>query len=218
MHPINIAPSILSANFAHLMDDIHRIENNATMLHIDVMDGHYVPNITMGVPVIQSIRKETNMIFDVHLMIESPEKLVDIFADAGSDIITFHIETSDDPDKLIEHIHQLGKRAGISIHPDTPIEKVFPYLAKIDLILIMAVRPGFGGQKFLPQSLTRVEIVRKKLDDINSKAILSVDGGVTTITAPQIICSGADVLVAGSAVFGKENPEKALEELRTCVM
>ena len=158
MRDIEIAPSILAADFGYLMRDIQKVENNAEYLHIDVMDGHYVNNISFGIPVIQSIRKYTNMKFYTHLMITNPEKYIKAFADAGSDNI--HVECAKDPDKLIDEIKALGLSAGISIHPDTPIEKVYPYIGKVDIILIMTVYPGFGGQGYLPSSDERIRKLR----------------------------------------------------------
>ena len=193
MKDIEIAPSILAADFGYLMRDIKAVENNAEYLHIDVMDGHYVNNISFGIPVIQSIRKYTDMKFYTHLMITNPEKYIKAFADAGSDNITFHLECSDDPDKLIEEIRSLGLSAGISIHPDTPVEKVFPYIGKVDIILIMTVYPGFGGQGYLPSSNERIAKLVKEVYD-----------------------AGARLFVAGSTVFNAEDPAKAIEDLKSC--
>ena len=191
MRDIEIAPSILAADFGYLMRDIQKVENNAEYLHIDVMDGHYVNNISFGIPVIQSIRKYTNMKFYTHLMITNPEKYIKAFADAGSDNITFHVECAKDPDKLIDEIKALGLSAGISIHPDTPIEKVFPYIGKVDIILIMTVYPGFGGQGYLPSSDERIRKLRAAIDEAGSDTVISVDGGVTRANIKQIYDAGA---------------------------
>lgn len=218
MRDFEIDPSILSADFGHLAEEISKVENHATYLHIDVMDGHYVPNITFGVPVVKSIRSESKMIFDVHLMIENPMAFVEAFAEAGADMITFHVETVDDPYPVIEKIHSLGKRAGMSIHPDTPIEKILPYVEACDLILIMSVRPGFGGQHFMEESLERIAAVRKIVDEKGLDTIISVDGGICTDTIDRVVKAGANLLVAGSAVFSNHDHAKAIEELRACVL
>ncbi|MCR4767976.1 MAG: ribulose-phosphate 3-epimerase [Saccharofermentans sp.] len=216
MRDIEIAPSILAADFGYLMRDIQKVENNAEYLHIDVMDGHYVNNISFGIPVIQSIRKYTNMKFYTHLMITNPEKYIKAFADAGSDNITFHVECAKDPDKLIDEIKALGLSAGISIHPDTPIEKVFPYIGKVDIILIMTVYPGFGGQGYLPSSDERIRKLRAAIDEAGSDTVISVDGGVTRANIKQIYDAGARLFVAGSTVFNDEDPAKAIEDLIKC--
>ncbi|MBP5491747.1 MAG: ribulose-phosphate 3-epimerase [Clostridiales bacterium] len=218
MSDVVVAPSILSADFGHLADEIKQVEGDTTFLHIDVMDGHYVPNITFGIPVIQSIRKQTNLIFDVHLMITNPLDFIEVFAKSGADMITFHIETVDDPDEAIDKIHALGKRAGMSIHPDTPIEKILPYVAKCDLILIMSVRPGFGGQSFMEESLDRIAAVRKAADESGKDIIISVDGGICTKTAARVAKAGANYLVAGSAVFSNDDHAAAIKELLKCAM
>jgi len=218
MNNFDIAPSMLSADFGYLMKDIKEIEPETNYLHIDVMDGHYVPNLSIGVPIIKSIRKYTDMVFDVHLMISNPEKYIKTFADVGSDIITFHIECSDDCEGLIDEIHGLGKKAGVAIHPDTPIEAIYPYLSKVDLVLIMSVRPGFGGQGYLDGSSERIAAVRAELDKIGSEAVLSVDGGINVKTIKEAYDAGARLLVAGSAVFGKEDQAGAIRELKACVL
>ena len=216
MKDIEIAPSILAADFGYLMRDIKAVENNAEYLHIDVMDGHYVNNISFGIPVIQSIRKYTDMKFYTHLMITNPEKYIKAFADAGSDNITFHVECTDDPDKLIEDIKALGCTAGISIHPDTPIEKVFPFIGKVDIILIMTVYPGFGGQGYLPSSNERIAKLRKAIDEQGADTVISVDGGITLANVKEVYDAGARLFVAGSTVFNAEDPAKAIEDLKSC--
>lgn len=216
MSYIDIAPSILAADFGYLMRDIKKVEGHAEYLHIDVMDGHYVNNISFGIPVIQSIRKYTDMKFYTHLMITEPEKYIKAFADAGSDNITFHVECSEDPEKLIEDIKALGCTAGISIHPDTPIEKVFPFIGKVEIILIMTVYPGFGGQGYLPSSNERIAKLRKAIDDAGADTIISVDGGITLGNVKEVYDAGARLFVAGSTVFNAEDPAKAIEDLKSC--
>ena len=216
MKDLDIAPSILAADFGYLMRDIKAVENNCEYLHIDVMDGHYVDNISLGIPVIQSIRKYTDIKFYTHLMITEPEKYIKAFADCGSDNITFHLECAKDPDKLIDEIKALGKSAGISIDPDTPVEAVFPYIGKVDIILIMTVYPGFGGQGYLTSSDERIRKLRKAIDEQGADTIISVDGGVKKSNIKEIYDAGARLFVAGSAVFNAEDPGKAVEELKAC--
>ena len=214
MRNIQIAPSILSADFGNLLADIRKIEKDTDILHIDVMDGHFVPNISFGIPIIKSIRSRTDLQFDVHLMITNPEEYIRAFSEAGADIVTFHIETVQDPASMIRMIHGLGKKAGISLNPDTAVETLFPFLPDLDLVLIMSVYPGFGGQSFMAEAPARIRAVRDELDRIGSNAWLSVDGGVSEKTAPVILSSGATLLVAGSAVFGDPNPEDAIKRLK----
>ncbi|MCR4556990.1 MAG: ribulose-phosphate 3-epimerase [Saccharofermentans sp.] len=216
MKDIGIAPSILAADFGYLMRDIKAVENNADYLHIDVMDGHYVNNISFGIPVIQSIRKYTDMKFFTHLMITNPEQYIKAFADAGSDNITFHVECSEDPDALIDEIRALGKSAGISVHPDTPVEKVFPYIGKVDIILVMTVYPGFGGQGYLESSDERIRRLRKEIDDRHADTVISVDGGVCAENIKKIYEAGARLFVAGSSVFHADDPAAAVDELKRC--
>jgi ribulose-phosphate 3-epimerase len=216
MNDLGIAPSILAADFGYLMRDIKAVEGNAEYLHIDVMDGHYVNNISFGIPVIESIRKYTDMKFYTHLMITNPEKYIKAFADAGSDNITFHIECTEDPDSLIKEIESYGKTAGIAVHPDTPVEKVFPYIGKVKIILIMTVYPGFGGQGYLPESGGRIKKLKAAIDEAKADTIISVDGGVAESTIKEIYDAGARLFVAGSAVFRADDPAKAIEELKKC--
>ncbi len=213
---VKIAPSILSADFGCLAEEIRKIEKDADFLHIDVMDGHYVPNISFGVPIVCSIRPRTDLLFDVHLMITNPLDFIEPFAVAGADYITVHIETVDDPAEAIRLIHSYGKKAGLSIHPDTDIESVFPYLLQADLILIMSVYPGFGGQSFLKEAPERIHIIRSKLDEIGSEALLSVDGGISEQTAPLAVAAGATLLVTGKAVFGALDPVEMIRRLKAC--
>lgn len=215
MRDYELSPSLLSADFGYVMRDVDSITPYCNYLHLDVMDGHYVPNLTIGVPVIKSIRKHSDLIFDTHLMITNPEEFIEPFADAGSDYITFHIECTNEPFKLIEKIRKLGKKAGVAIHPDTPAQALYPFLEKdaCDLILVMSVRPGFGGQSYIPESTSRIAEYRRLLDENGSDALLSVDGGINVNTIKEAADAGAKLLVAGSAVFGKEDPGLAAKAL-----
>jgi len=220
MREFEIAPSLLSADFGYLMRDVEAVTPYCDYLHIDVMDGHYVPNLTIGIPVIKTLRPHTRLKFDTHLMITNPEKYIKEFSDAGSDIITFHIECSNEPFKLISEIRSLGKLAGVSIHPDTPIEKINPFTAKgvCDNILVMSVRPGFGGQSYMDCSNERISYIREKLDENGSSAVLSVDGGISEKTIRDAKSAGARYFVAGSSVFGKDDPGLAAKRLYDCLV
>ena len=212
---IKIAPSILSADFANLERDIHRI-STADYVHVDVMDGVFVPNISIGLPVLQSIRKVTDMFLDVHLMIVEPVRYVERFCDAGADLVTVHVE-SDTPENIhaaIDKIHAKGKKAGIVLKPATPAEAVLPYLEKVELILVMTVEPGFGGQKFMADMMPKVTAIRKLIDEKNPACELEVDGGVAPDTCKTCIDAGANVLVAGSAVEKAPDIPARIAELR----
>lgn len=211
MSEIIVSPSILSADFANLERDIKRVEEaGAKWLHIDVMDGHFVPNITIGVPVVASIKKVTNLTLDVHLMIENPEKYIEPFAKAGADILTFHYEATNNADILIKKIKSLGVKAGMSIKPKTPADVAFPYLNDLDLLLVMTVEPGFGGQKFMRDCA-------EKISEIKSKApkdlIIQVDGGINAETARICTEYGANSLVAGNYIYKSDNIQDAIKSL-----
>ncbi|MBF0252687.1 MAG: ribulose-phosphate 3-epimerase [Candidatus Omnitrophica bacterium] len=207
---ILIAPSILSADFASLGEEIKAIERaGADWVHIDVMDGVFVPNITIGPLVVKSLRPVTDLIFDVHLMIKDPEKYIDQFAQAGSDIITFHNEATVDPEKVIKQIRDKGKKVGISIKPNTELSTIVNFLDKVDMVLIMTVEPGFGGQSFMKDMMIKVKELRSIF-----KGIIEVDGGINKETAKIAINSGVDVLVAGTAVFGENDYREAIESLK----
>ncbi len=210
-----LAPSILAADFGHLTEDVRKVEGICRYLHLDIMDGHYVPNISFGMPVVETLRPYTDMIFDCHLMVAEPDRYIKAFADIGCDMITFHYECSDDPFALIDEIRSLGKKAGIAVHPDTPAEKIYPFLEKgaVDLILVMSVVPGFGGQKYMHSATERLSDFRSRLDKNGSDALLSVDGGINTVTIKEAAAAGATLIVAGSAVFGKEDITGAASDL-----
>ena len=213
---IKISPSILSADFSKLGEDVKNIEiAGADYIHIDVMDGSFVPNITIGNEVIKSIRGVTALPFDVHLMINNPDNHVNAFAEAGSDIITIHAEASIHLDRSLALIQSYGKKAGVSLVPSTHEDALDYVLEKLDLILVMTVNPGFGGQKFLDSQLKKIENIRKKIDRLGKKIDLQVDGGVNPITAKLAISAGADVLVAGSYIFGSGNYADAILKLRS---
>lgn len=214
MPKVIVSPSILSSDFANLGRDIRMIEKaGADWVHIDVMDGHFVPNISIGIPVVKSIRKVTKLPFDVHLMIENPKKYIKAFADAGADIITFHFEAVERKDvvAIADYIKSLGLKAGISIKPKTNVEEIIEYIGYFDLILIMTVEPGFGGQQFIPECAQKISILRQFADE---KLIIQVDGGINSQTARVCTRLGANSLVAGNYIFNAENIEEAIKSLR----
>lgn len=212
---IKIAPSILSADFAHLARDIEAI-STADYVHVDVMDGLFVPNISIGIPVVKSIRPTTSLPLDVHLMIERPVRYVEQFCDAGGDLITCHVEADTEENILaaIDRIHAKGKRAGVVVKPKTPASAVLPFIDKVELILVMTVEPGFGGQKFMADQMPKVAAIRKLINERNPACELEVDGGVAPDTCQTCIDAGANVLVAGSAVYKAEDIPARIKELR----
>lgn len=214
-----IVPSILAADFSNLALEITKIENQVNNLHIDVMDGHFVPNLTIGPLVIKSIRSITNLLFDVHLMIKNPLQHLDHYINSGADSITVHIESETNNNILdsIERIHSIKKKVGIALTPKTPFSELEPFLEDIDLILIMTVEPGFGGQTFLHESVQKIRNVSKIVEQSGRSIVIQVDGGINKETIPLVVNAGATSIVAGSAIFGQPDPALAIIKLRELI-
>jgi ribulose-phosphate 3-epimerase len=211
---IRIAPSILSANFAALGDDVRKVEEaGAQLIHVDVMDGHFVPNITIGPPVVKSIRKTTKLPLDVHLMISDPDKYIPAFVDAGADMLTVHAEATIHLDRTLNFIRLQNVGVGVSVNPATPISNVQYALGLADMLLIMTVNPGFGGQKFIPYTLEKIREARQVIENRAYRCVIEVDGGIDTETVPDVVRAGAEVLVAGSAIFHSPDPARKIKEM-----
>jgi ribulose-phosphate 3-epimerase len=211
-----IAPSLLSADFGRLAEEIARVERGgADMLHVDVMDGHFVPNITMGPLVVRAIHKVAAVPLDVHLMIENPDQYIEAFADAGASRISVHAEGLPHLHRTVHLIKQHGAKAGVAINPSTPVLMLEDIAADVDQVLVMSVNPGFGGQTFIPHSESKVRAVRQLLSRVGSSAQIEIDGGIDHSNAARVAAAGADVLVAGQAIFGAADPERATRELRS---
>lgn len=212
---IKISPSILSSDYGNLSSELKRMEAcGADMLHIDVMDGHFVPNITLGAPIVKCIRKSSTLPFDVHLMISDPYKYIPDFVNAGSDIITFHAEADSDIEKTIDLILDSGKKAGLSVKPKTPVEAVYPYLDKLSMVLVMTVEPGFGGQSFMEDMMPKVSAVRSEIDRRGLDVDIQVDGGINKDTISIAAKAGANVFVSGNAIFSSDNAEKTIADFK----
>lgn len=216
---VKIAPSILSADFARLGEQVAEAEAaGADYIHVDVMDGHFVPNITVGPLVVEAVRRTTRLPLDVHLMIEAPERYIARFAKAGADILTVHVEACPHLHRVVQQIKGLGVQAGVSLNPATPLGSLEEILGDVDLVLVMTVNPGFGGQEFIAGMLSKIRRLRRRLDERGLKCELEVDGGINAETAPEVVAAGANVLVAGQAIFGaEEGVAEAMRRIRESV-
>jgi len=210
-----MAPSILSADFSRLAEQVKLVEEaGAEVLHIDIMDGHFVPNLTFGPALVKSIRDHSRMRFDVHLMVEEPEKFIADFAAAGADHITFHLETTPHVHRVIQQIKERGMTAGIALNPATPLDGLKYVLGDLDMVLLMTVNPGFGGQKFIPNVVPKIQVLQRHLEQTQSSCLIEVDGGINMETAPVVAKAGAHILVAGAAVFAQPDPQQAVKNIR----
>lgn len=212
--PVKIAPSLLAADFSRLADDVDRVADVIDWIHLDVMDGHFVPNISFGIPVISALRKVTDVYFDCHIMTTNPDAYLPELADAGVDLATVHIEAVPDPTRAMNRARENGLAFGLVINPGTPFEAIAPYVEDCDVLVVMSVEPGYGGQEFMPEVLSKVEVAREWVESRGLGADIQIDGGITPANAGSAIAAGATVLVAGTAVFGADDPPAAVEALR----
>ena len=212
---IKVSPSVLACDLSRLLDEVKSIESaGADMVHLDVMDGMFVTNISFGLPVIASLRKNTDIFFDVHLMIDRPERYVKRFIEAGADLVTFHVEASECPLETLKEIRALGQKAGLSVKPNTPVESIYPLLDECDLVLVMTVEPGYGGQAFIPETLDKIRALRAEIEQRGLDIDIQVDGGINAETAKLVKDAGANNLVAGSYVFKEKDRKAAIDSLR----
>ncbi len=215
---IKLAPSILSADFANLLADVKKVEEaGAEYLHIDVMDGHFVPNITIGPLIVKALRPHCKMVFDVHLMIENPDKYIEDFVSAGADLITVHAEACPHLHRTIQNIKQTGVKAAVALNPASPLALIEEVLPMLDMVLLMTVNPGFGGQKFIPEVMPKLRRLKAMVEEKKLAIDIQVDGGVTSETAPEVVSAGANILVAGSAIFGKPDIKNAVDAIRNSI-
>jgi len=213
-----IAPSVLSADFARLGEEVAEVERaGADMIHFDVMDGHFVPNLSIGIPVLESLRKVTRLPLDAHLMIENPERYVEVFVKAGANSVSVHAEVCKDIPAMAKRLHDLGARASIGINPETDVQRVLPFAAQLDMILIMSIHPGFGGQEFIPEALEKLRAVRRELDRRALKVDIEIDGGVKLDNIAEVKAAGANVFVSGSGIFGHGDYRKVVKEMRDLI-
>ena len=213
MDRVLVAPSILSADMAHLADDLERV-SNADLVHFDVMDGHFTPNLTFGPGILRACKRSTDLPLDVHMMVSNPDESVDWYADAGADIITVHYEASTHLHRTVAHIHERGAKAGVALNPATPVGALEDILPELDLVLIMSVNPGFGGQSFIPNTLAKLGRVRALCRELGASPLIEVDGGISRANVGEVAEAGADTFVAGSAVFGSTDPAAEVEAIR----